>query len=63
MICAITGWSVETTPLAIIASSRIRRLAAMVRPRTPGESFDIRMFRNYNTLDAVKGKCVALFGE
>src|SRR5215469_4196864 len=55
MICAITGWSVEATPFAIILSSRMRRLAAITRPRTPGDNFDIRMLCNYNIIDAATG--------
>ena len=33
----------------------MRRLAAITRPRTPGDNFDIRMLCNYNILDAATG--------
>ena len=62
MICAITGWSVEATPLAIILNSRSRRLCGSTRRRVL-ETLPPYFCYNYNTLDAGEGKCAPLFGE
>ena len=63
MMCAITGWSVETIPLAIILNSRIRRFAARTRRRICLEVTDIRCFNDYNTMAMDSGKSTPLFGE
>src|ERR1035441_2996930 len=56
MICANTGWSVETNPLAIILNSRSRRLKASTRRRTPDVDFGIRNSFHYTTSDMGLGK-------
>src|SRR5271157_4671016 len=63
MMCAITGWSVEATPLAIMMISRTRRFAAMTRRRTALDVIDIPLPFDYNTLTHDSGKPAPLFGE
>src|ERR1022692_951675 len=63
IMCANTGWSVETSPLAIIFNSRSRRLMASTRRRTPDVDFGIRNSFHYITSDTGLGKQLPLFGE
>src|ERR1017187_2512094 len=63
MMCANTGWSVETSPLAIIFNSRSRRLQASTRRRTPDDDFGILNSFHYTTSDMGLGKRLPLFGE
>src|SRR5271157_5172428 len=61
---AITGWSVETNPLAIIFNSRSRRLQATTRRRTPGNDFGILKLAIYYNIPAdTVGKHSSLCGE
>src|SRR5262249_32055475 len=50
MMCAMMGWSVEASPLAIILSSRRRRFEAMTRRRVVCDDFSILSNFYYNTL-------------